>query len=134
MAVHPTRIGSFELPAEDLDRAAAFYRRVFGWRAERVPWAGPPYLVLRPPAAAGDATTGALGGGLYLRHELGAPHPLLMLHLAAGRLEDCLAAITTHGGTVDQVPRTVGSFGRFARFRDPEGNLLGLWEPAVPRP
>ncbi len=31
------------------------------------------------------------------------------------------------GGEIVEPPRQVGKMGFFARFRDPEGNLLGLW-------
>lgn len=112
-------VSHFEIPARDLERAARFYREVFGWTVEPLPWEGHPYYKVRGVAGP------SLGGGIVPMGE-GCEHPLLVIH-AEGELADWLERIVEAGGAVEQSPAPVGDFGRFARFRDPEGNVLGLW-------
>jgi uncharacterized protein len=114
-------VSHFEIPARDPERAAIFYREVFGWQVEPLPWEGHPYYKIRE--VAGDT----LGGGIVPADE-GYEHPLLVIHVD-GELAAWIEKIVEGGGTVEQPPRQVGDFGRFARFRDPEGNVLGLWGP-----
>jgi predicted enzyme related to lactoylglutathione lyase len=111
-------VSHFEIPARDLERAARFYREVFGWTVEPLPWEGHPYYKVR--GVAGDS----LGGGIVPAAE-GYEHPLLVIHVD-GELAAWIERIVEAGGEAEE-PRQVGSFGTFARFRDPEGNLLGLW-------
>jgi uncharacterized protein len=113
-------VSHFEIPARDLDRAARFYREVFGWQVEPLPWEGHPYYKVR--GAAGDS----IGGGIVPAGEY--EHPLLVIHVD-GELPAWMGRIVESGGTVEQPPTQVGDFGWFARFRDPEGNLLGVWGP-----
>ena len=112
-------VSHFEIPARDLERAARFYREAFGWTVEPVPWEGHPYYKVR--GAAGKA----IGGGIVPASE-GYDHPLLVIQVT-GDMEAWIERIAEAGGTVDQPPAPVGDFGRFAKVRDPEGNLLGLW-------
>lgn len=137
-------VSHFEIPARDPARAAGFYRRVFGWQVERLPWQGEVYFRVRtgaPPAPAsggssgdpssgpsGDPSGGAIQGGVTSPETVGAAHPLLVIHLHGESLADCLQRIAAAGGAVAQEPTPVGELGTFARFRDPEGNLLGLWQ------
>jgi len=123
----------FEIPVDDLDRAAAFYRRAFGWEIRRLSWDGPAYCTVRmppsePPGSGPASSPGPVGGGLMGREALGADHPLLVIHIEGVPLGEALERIEEAGGEVVQPPRPVGGMGIWARFRDSEGNLLGLWE------
>ncbi len=117
----PATVSHFEIPARDMERAARFYREVFGWQVEPLPWAGHPYYKVR--GVQGDS----LGGGIVPAGE-GCEHPLLVIHVD-GEMAVWIERIVEGGGTIEQQPTQVGDFGRFARFRDPEGNLLGVWGP-----
>jgi predicted enzyme related to lactoylglutathione lyase len=118
-------VSHFEIPARDLERAARFYREVFGWRIEPLPWEGHPYLKVRGAAGEAPGREGIDGG--LLPAEVTTGHPLLVIHLSDIGMEDCLARIVEAGGEIDRPAKDVGTMGRFARFRDPEGNVLGLW-------
>lgn len=126
-------VSHFEIPARDLERAARFYREVFGWTVEPVPWQGGPYYKVRGsaalPSGSAPGKTG-IDGGLMPREE-GVDQPLLVIHVppeATETLEAWLARILDAGGEVDQPPSRIGEMGFFARFRDPEGNRFGLWQ------
>ena len=117
-------VGHFEIPASDLGRAERFFCEAFGWQAVSAPWSGGDYRRLRPPAASEPG----IAGGLLAAGELVDGQPLLVLHVEDATLEVCLARIRECGGVVELAPVAVGTAGRFARFRDPEGNRFGLWE------
>jgi predicted enzyme related to lactoylglutathione lyase len=122
-------ISHFEIPARDLERAARFYREVFGWTVEPLPWSGHPYYKIRGSAAEGRKN-GIEGGLLPVGSSV--DHPLLVIHVSGADLEDCLRRIVEAGGGIDLPVENVGGMGRFARFRDPEGNLMGLWQAGSP--
>lgn len=121
-------VGHFELPARDPAALGRFYRQAFGWEVERFDWEGPEYVRLRPPGAGAGSRT--VGGGLLAAEAAGFEQPLLVLHLEKGDLEGCLERIKAAGGRVALDPTPVADLGTFARFRDPEGHLLGLWQAA----
>jgi predicted enzyme related to lactoylglutathione lyase len=126
-------VSHFEIPARDLERAARFYREVFGWTVEPVPWQGGPYYKVRGSAAPvggeGRGKTGIEGGLMPREGEV--DQPLLVIHVppeATEPLETWLARIVAAGGEIDQPASRIGDMGFFARFRDPEGNRFGLWQ------
>lgn len=116
-------VSQFEIPARDPERIAQFYHTLFGWSFSPVPWEGTPYWRIQAPSA-------EIGGGLTSRMPGDPGQPLLVLHLTGAPLEEALAEIVAAGGSVDLPATAVGTMGWFARFRDPEGNLLGLWQAA----
>lgn len=127
-------VSHFEIPAHDPERAARFYREVFGWSVEPLPWEHPYYKVRGSAPASGVSTPGREGidGGIVggLGEARGFDHPLLMIHIEGEELEAVLERIAAAGGRTDLPATPVGSMGTWARFRDPEGNLLGLWSTA----
>ena len=116
-------ISHFEIPARDLERAARFYRDVFGWTVEPLPWEGHPYFKVR---CAAEGTKEGIDGGLVPAGE-GFDRPLLVIHVSGASPEAWTERIVRFGGRIEQQPAPVGDFGWFARFRDSEGNFLGLW-------
>jgi predicted enzyme related to lactoylglutathione lyase len=126
-------VSHFEIPARDPERAARFYRHVFGWSVEPLAWGGHAYFKIRGSAVPVDRGYEGIEGGLSAAGH-GVEQPLLMIHLAGISLEDCLRKIEEAGGRVEKAPEAVGGFGRWARFRDCEGNLLGLWEATSSAP
>ena len=116
-------LGHFEIPARDPRRAGEFFARVFGWRAEEVEWEGAAYLKLRSAAGA----SGGIQGGVLETTAAGFDHPLPVIHVEDASIEDCLARVEAAGGTTVEPAHRVGTMGRFARFRDPDGHEWGLW-------
>jgi uncharacterized protein len=119
-------VSHFEIPAHNPERAACFYREVFGWSVEPLPW-DRPYFKVRGSAGAPGTGREGIDGGIT---EAGGAleHPLLMIHIEDEKLEKVLERIVEAGGRVDLPVTRVGEMGWWARFRDPEGNLLGLWQ------
>jgi predicted enzyme related to lactoylglutathione lyase len=126
------KVVHFEIPADDLDRAKGFYGSVFGWDLQTVPMpdGGEYTSVMTTPT---DEQTqlptdpGAINGGMFQRSEnLDLSSPVITIDVDA--IDDSLAQVEANGGSV-VLPRTaIEGMGAFAYFKDPDGNVLGLWE------
>ena len=124
-----SKVVHFEIPAEDLDRAKNFYSSVFGWKLETMPMPGGEYTsVMTTPV---DEQTqlptepGGINGGMMQRDER-TSSPVLTIDVEG--IDDALKEIAAGGGST-VTPRTeIPGMGAFAYFKDPEGNVLGLWE------
>jgi predicted enzyme related to lactoylglutathione lyase len=119
----------FEIPADDLDRAKNFYGSIFGWQLQTMPMQDGEYtIVMTTPV---DEKTqiptqpGSINGGMMQRDER-TPSPVITIDVEA--IDAALREIEARGGTT-VTPRTaIPGMGAFAYFKDPEGNVLGLWE------
>jgi uncharacterized protein len=123
------KVVHFEIPAEDLDRAKNFYGSVFGWDLQTVPMEVGEYTSVRTTDV-DDQTQqptepGAINGGMFVRDErLTSP----VITIDVDGIDDALKQIESEGGST-VTPRTpIPGMGAFAYFKDPEGNVLGLWE------
>ena len=102
-------VSHFEIPARDLERAARFYREVFGWRVEPLPWEGHPYFTIR---GAGTGGKEGIDGGLSAPRSRRAPP-------AAGR-----PSLRRHAG------RMPGADRRGRRPDRPAPCARGRWAPS----
>ena len=122
------RVVHFEIPFDDGDRARSFYEQAFGWQLMPVPGMDYTMAMVGPSGDQGPTEAGFINGGMMQREE---PFTAPNLVIDVDDLEDALAAIEAAGGTTVQERQAVGDMGFTAYFRDPEGNLLGLWETAT---
>jgi predicted enzyme related to lactoylglutathione lyase len=110
----------------DAARAQKFYGDVFGWQFQDY-GEGMGYTGVKTSE---DGIESGIGG---LAQSVGARPPApsgVVAYILAPDMDATLAAIEAAGGTVE-IPRTdVFGFGEFAHFRDPDGNLIGLWRDA----
>ena len=124
-----SKVVHFEIPADDLDRAKSFYGSVFGWQLDTMPMPGGEYTTVRTTPV--DEKTqmptdpGAINGGMMMR-DYRTPSPVITIDVEA--IDISLKEIEAEGGST-VTPRTeIPGMGAFAYFKDPEGNVLGLWE------
>lgn len=123
------KVVHFEIPADDLERAKAFYSSVFGWQLQTMPMAGGEYtsVVTTPVDQETQLPTepGAINGGMMQRDER-TPAPVVTIDVES--IDDALKEVEAGGGAT-VTPRTaIPGMGAFAYFKDSEGNVLGLWE------
>ncbi|HYE04051.1 MAG TPA: VOC family protein [Planctomycetota bacterium] len=111
----------FDIPVTDLDRAIRFYTAVLGSPVTRHDFPGGALGVL---AHGGDS----VGGCLVMGGKPGGDGPLIYLN-ASGRLDQAVAAVTEHGGTVLEPRRSIAPHGWRALVRDSEGNRVALHSP-----
>jgi predicted enzyme related to lactoylglutathione lyase len=114
----------FELPVTNVKRASAFYKKAFGW--EIYPWNGS-YGVVTVPEDRNwvPKEKGAINGEMY-RRESKNEKPLLVVLVPS--LARALAAAKKAGGKIVLEKEAYGEWGSYARVKDPEGNVFGLWE------
>jgi uncharacterized protein len=108
-----------QIPATDVERSAAFYEAVFGWRLR----------TRGDGSTAFDDTTGEVSGG-WVTGRPPSADPGLLLYIMVDDAEKAVEAIVAHGGEIVQ---TIGGDAPeiTARFRDPGGNVVGVYqEPA----
>ena len=124
-----SKVVHFEIPTDDLDRAKSFYGSVFGWELQTVPMNEGEYTSVKTTDV--DEQTqlptepGAINGGMFVRNEQ-VTSPVITIDVDG--IDDALKQIEAEGGNT-VTPRTaIPGMGAFAYFKDPEGNVLGLWE------
>lgn len=107
-----------EVPVADMDRATAFYNKVFGWEMTVDTKSGP-----NPMAVFGGTMEGA-GGHLYP----GTPGQGTTVHITLpDDLEAGAKRVWEAGGKVLGDPITIPS-GRFQYVTDTEGNSIGIYQ------
>lgn len=112
----------FELPYKNRERAKKFYFQAFGWQIFDTP--GSPYSFVTTVDIEKNGMpkrAGAINGGLTPRSkEVAAPTLLIKVN----DLKSHLTRIEHAGGDILVPPTAMGPVW-YARFRDPEGNVLG---------
>ena len=124
------KVVHFEIPAEDLDRAKSFYGSVFGWDLSTMPMPNGGEYTSVVTTAVDEQTQmptepGAINGGMFQRAE-NLTSPVITIDVEA--IDDVLAQVEASGGTVVAPRVAIEGMGAFAYFKDPEGNVMGLWE------
>src|SRR6185295_11050295 len=105
-----------EMPAVDIQRSADFYAQVFGWHIRQ---RGDGHTAF-------DDTTGQVSGTWVVGRKA-SPEPGLLLYIMVDSAAATLDAILAHGGELVQ-PIGADAPEITARFRDPGGNVLGLYQ------
>jgi predicted enzyme related to lactoylglutathione lyase len=105
-----------EIPAVDAHRSSQFYEKVFGW-------------VLRKRGDGAIAFDDAIGGvsGTWVIARPPSPSPGLLIYVMVDSVTATLESIIANGGEIVQ-PIGGDAPEITARFRDPAGNVLGLYQ------
>ncbi|HKU02271.1 MAG TPA: VOC family protein [Arthrobacter sp.] len=116
----------FEIPADDQKRARKFYQEALGWRIEPVP--GMDYSMVITTDMDDDgqpAAAGAINGGMMAREgQITAP----VITVDVPDIDATLKSVEALGGSVVMPKNEIPGMGFTAYFKDPEGNVMGLWE------
>lgn len=123
----------FEMPYEDRQRMAAFYRRAFGWRTEMLGEEMGNYVLAATTEtdASGPKRPGAINGGFYpKRPDWPAQHPSVVI--AVDDIAAAMREVSEAGGKVLGEPMAIPGVGQYVAFFDTEGNRIGMLQP-IPR-
>lgn len=110
------KICYIEMPAVDIHRSADFYAKVFGWRIRR----------RGDGSTAFDDTVGEVSGSWVVGRPPSA-HPGLLFYIMVDSVAASVQAVVAHGGELVQ-PIGADAPEITARFRDPGGNVIGLYQ------
>ncbi|NJC21855.1 hypothetical protein BJ994_000931 [Arthrobacter pigmenti] len=123
------RVVHFEIPFDDGDRARSFYRDAFGWNMNEMPEMQYTMVASGPVGEQGmPSEPGFINGGMYKRDPESSPTPVITVDVES--IDTALAKVQELGGSTVGEKMAVGDMGFAAYFRDPEGNIIGLWENA----
>jgi predicted enzyme related to lactoylglutathione lyase len=113
------KVVNFHLPADDVERAATFYREVFGWEFTAFPNSPVPYFVH-------DGNGAGIAAAITARAEpVKAPVPTIDVE----NIDQAMTDIATKGGQQGRVNEIPG-LGRFGYAIDSEGNIIALLQRA----
>jgi len=105
-----------EMPAVDIQRSADFYAQVFGW-----------HIRMRGDGhTAFDDTTGEVSG-TWVTGRRPSTEPGLLLYIMVDNVAATVDVVIAHGGALVQ-PIGADAPEVTARFSDPAGNVIGLYQ------
>ena len=110
------KICYIEMPATDIARSAEFYQRVFGWNVRK----------RGNGSTAFDDTTGEVSGSWVLGRPPAAS-PGLLFYIMVDSVAATIDVVVANGGEIVQ-PIGMDAPEITARFRDPGGNVIGLYQ------
>jgi predicted enzyme related to lactoylglutathione lyase len=122
------KVVHFEIPADDVARAKSFYGSVFDWDLNTMQMDEGEYTIATTTPVDDSmmpTEPGGINGGLMERSDL-TPSPVITIDV--DDIDRSLKDVEAAGGST-VTPRTpIPGMGAFAYFKDPEGNVMGLWE------
>jgi hypothetical protein len=102
------------IPAVDVRAAAAFYGAVVGWTIHNGD-------TDRPGFSAGNI------GGAWVTNQVVSREPGLLPYIYVDHIDEVVERVKAHGGEVVRPTYAEGNLW-VATFRDPAGNVMGLWQ------
>ena len=115
-----SRPSHFEIPADNPQRAIAFYEKVFGWTFHK--WDGPmEYWIINT----GSETEPGIHGGLLQRMH---PEQPCVNTMGVANLDATIQTITESGGQCVVPKMPVPGVGWLAYFKDTEGHIFGAMQ------
>lgn len=110
-----------EFPADDVERAKAFYGAVAGWEFSAMDGV-PDYWLFRTSEGYGGAIgKRGISTGAAVRDSIGV-----------ASIDDPLAASDHTGGTTKEPKTEIEGMGWYAVVTDPEGSEIGLFQATTP--
>jgi len=119
------------IPADNVDRAKRFYHTLLGWKIG--PTKNPMDQSVTEAMQYHDISTGAAKegtlntGGLYKRHMTES----ILTFVEVGDIDKVLAKVERLGGKITMPKEEITGVGLAAMIQDSEGNVIGLWKPAM---
>ena len=124
----PNSVMHFEIPADDVARAKAFYEKTFGWTIKLFPMpAGEEYFGITTK----KKDEPGINGGLMKRKMPGQP---FTNYITVKSIDAQNRVVQANGGIVVLPKQEIGKgMGWISAFKDTENNVIGLHEmPAMP--
>ena len=124
------KVVHFEMPVDDAERAQKFYKKLFGWEIQK--FGEMPYWAVRTVEVDEKMIPkekGAINGGMLMRDERndpGSSKPVLVVGIS--NIEEYCKKVEKAGGKIVLPARKISDMGIYARVKDTEGNIIGLWQ------
>ena len=116
----------FEIPADQPERAAEFYRELFGWKIEHMGGPMDYWLVNTVPTdAEGRPIEPGVNGGLMRRM---MPEQTPVNYISVENVDQFARKAESLGAKVVVPKMPVPGMGWFAQLTDTEGNIFAIWQ------
>lgn len=113
------RVVHFEIPCDDPEKTMDFFTQVFDWKFQRF---GEEQYWL---ATTGDSDSAGINGAFMKKRD---PNQPMTNSISVDNIEATIEKINSSGGQVVVPKMPVPTMGWFAFFKDPDGNIHGLWQ------
>jgi predicted enzyme related to lactoylglutathione lyase len=123
----------FEMPYENRERMAKFYKSAFGWQTQMLGQEMGNYVMATTTETndAGPTKPGAINGGFYGKTP-DRPMQYPSVVIAVGDIKRSSEKVAAAGGKVLGEPMEIPGVGRYVSFVDSEGNRVSMLQP-IPR-
>jgi predicted enzyme related to lactoylglutathione lyase len=123
----------FEMPADDAERVAKFYKTAFGWQTQMQGSDFGNYVLATTTETdeKGPKAPGAINGGFFMRRD-DMPAQVPSVVISVDDIDDSMRGVTKAGGKVLGEPVEIPGVGLYVSFVDTEGNRVSMLQ-AVPR-
>lgn len=111
----------FEIPAEDLRRAAAFYEKAFEWKINNYGSGEMDYWLV----TAGEDKEPGINGAIAKKSET---HLATVNTMSVSSFEDTVDKIRAAGGEILGPKMAVPNIGYMTYCKDTEGNIFGIMQ------
>ena len=120
----PNQVAHFAINADDINRARAFYEKVFGWKFNA--WGPPGFYMIE----VGAESPRPLLGSLQKRRELSPGVPIYGFEctIAVEDVDATAVSVQANGGEILMKRVTIPTVGHLIWFRDTEGNIAGAMQ------
>ena len=115
------KVTHFEIIGKDAAKSREFYSGLFGWQIDAN---NPMDYGIVPPMENG------IGGGIAAA-EAGSS-PTTVIYVEVDAIQPYLDKAVSMGGKVTVERQVIPGMVAFAQFADPDGNVIGLAETAIP--
>ncbi|NEU10486.1 VOC family protein [Flavihumibacter sp. R14] len=113
------RVVHFEIPCDDPEKNMKFFSKVFGWTFEQ--FGNEPYWSV----TTGDESKPGINGGLMKKRD---PQQPVANSIEVRDIDRAMGQVAAAGGTIVVEKMAVPSIGWLAYFKDPDGNIHGLFQ------
>jgi hypothetical protein len=121
-------VGHFEIPADDMERAQAFYSKIFGWNMMVPPGMEGQYhlaMTVTTDDKGRPTQIGGINGALYKKS---GKEDKTVIVIVVDSIDGHVAKIEAAGGKMVRGKTPVTEMGFYAQAADTEGNVIGLFE------
>lgn len=125
-------VSHFQMPYDDKERMAKFYKTVFGWHSQ---FLGPEMgeyvsvTTTESDTCGRPQRPGAINGGFFKKSLSERPQISVVVYVSD--IEGALRKINASGGKTNSELHEIPGVGTFATFTDTEGNSVGMLQPSI---
>ena len=115
-----SRVIHFDLSADNPERSAEFYKKVFGWRVDK--WDGPEdYWMIQTGTEDEPGITGGIAGRIK-------PEDTTAVVFDVDSVDEVSEQIVNSGGVIREEKKAIPGVGYIVMCRDTEGNTFGIMQ------